>query len=193
MNLVRRATLIVLACVVLELPAYAQSVPFAGVMAGFNESHFASSPKNDGKTDPGVMVGGYVVFRRDKGFKIQPEIQFAEHREDVAFGGHMVRYSTNYINLGLMTRLKLFKGFYTTQGPQISLPVRSKLDLGTATVDIKDDTTWDFTLPAGVGRQFGRVGVEGRYEAGLRRVEKAPLGNFIKRERAFTIFATLGF
>src|SRR5262245_7104414 len=103
MNLVRRACFFVTALVVLQQSAFAQnSAPSTGIMVGLNESHYASSPKNEGKTDPGVTIGAFAVFLRDKAFKIQPEVQFAEHRDDVAFGGSFARYSINYINLGLM-------------------------------------------------------------------------------------------
>ena len=87
----------------------------------------------------------------------------------------------------------MFKGLYTSQGPQFSFPVKSTLDLGgTTKVDVKTNINWDFSIIAGVGRQFGRVGFEGRWDAGLKRVEKGPLGNFIKRNRAITILANIG-
>jgi hypothetical protein len=175
-----------------EQVAYAQDAPAVGVMVGGNLSYFATSPENETTKKPGVMIGVFGALRRDRSLKILPELQFAQRRVDVKFGNSTSSFTTSYLNLGLMTRLKLFKGIYTTQGGQFSFPMRSKLDLGAAVVDIKDNISWDFSIPAGVGRQFGRVGIEGRWESGLKRVEKAPLGNFIKRNRAITLFAIVG-
>lgn len=194
MTLLRRAGLTVLALLTMHQAAYAQDdAPGAGAIVGFNSAYFASSPKNDGSSKPGLVLGAFALLRKDKMLKIQPEIQFAQRRADVLFNKTSVGFSTNYLNLSLMTRLKLFKNLYSTQGPQFSFPLRSKMDLGTSKVDIKDNVNWDFSIPAGVGVQAGRMGIEGRWESGLKRVEKGPLGNFIKRNRAITVFATIGF
>lgn len=192
MKIVRLACVFAAVLVVSQQAAYAQDAPAVGVMVGVNESYFATSPKNDTSKKPGAMIGVFAVLRRDKGFKILPELQFSQRKVDVKLGSSTASFSTGYLNVGLMTRLKLFKGLYTSQGGQFAFPLRSKLELGGTSVDIKDNMNWDFSIPAGVGRQFGRVGIEGRYDSGLKRVEKGPLGNFVKRNRAITIFATLG-
>lgn len=193
MKIGRLVCLFVAVLVISGQAAFAQDAPAVGVMIGVNQSYFASSPKNKTDKKPGVMIGAFGILRRDKNFKIVPEVQFSQRRVDVAFGGATTSFATSYLNLGLMTRLNLFKGLYTTQGAQFSFPLRSKLDLAGSTADIKDNINWDFSIPAGIGRQFGRVGIEGRWDSGLKRVEKAPLGNFIKRNRAITIFAYVGF
>lgn len=193
MKIGRLVCLFVAVLVISGQAAFAQDAPAVGVMFGVNQSYFASSPKNKTDKKPGVMIGAFGILRRDKNFKIVPEVQFSQRRVDVAFGGATTSFATSYLNLGLMTRLNLFKGLYTTQGAQFSFPLRSKLDLAGSTADIKDNINWDFSIPAGIGRQFGRVGIEGRWDSGLKRVEKAPLGNFIKRNRAITIFAYVGF
>lgn len=193
MKIARLVCLIVAVLTVSQRAAFAQAAPAAAVMVGVNQSYFATSPKNDTDKKIGVMIGAFGILRRDKNFKIIPEVQFTQRKVDVAFGNSTASYSTAYLNLGLMTRLNLFKGLYTTQGGQFSFPLRSELKLTSGTADIKDNVQWDFSIPAGLGRQFGRVGIEGRWDSGLKRVEKAPLGNFIKRNRAITIFAYVGF
>lgn len=193
MKIVRLACLLVAVLAVSRQAAFAQDAPAAGVMVGINQSYFASSPKNDTDKKIGVMIGAFGILRRDKNFRILPEVQFSQRRVDVAFGSTKASFSTAYLNLGVMTRLNLFKGLYTTQGGQFSFPLRSEMELASGSADIKDNVQWDFSIPAGIGRQFGRVGIEGRWDSGLKRVEKAPLGNFIKRNRAITIFGYIGF
>jgi hypothetical protein len=193
MKLVRRASLFVFAFLLLQQAAYAQEGPAAAVFVGANQSYFATSPTNETNAGTGVLVGAFVLMRRDKFLQIQPELQFQQRSSEVLFGSSFSEFSTNYVNVGLMTRLKLFKGLYTTQGAQFWFPVRAKLGLGGKDVDIKDNIASDFSIPAGVGRQFGRIGIEGRWDAGLKRVEKAPLGNTTKRNRTIEIFAIIGF
>ena len=194
MKLVRLAGLCLVGLLLSQHVAYAQSAPAAGVLIGFNESYFATSPKNNTDPKPGMMVGAFGILRKDKGFKIQPEISFTQRRVDVTYGSGTTGYSTNYLNLGVMTRLKLFKGLYTSQGGQFSFPLRAKLDLVGTKVDVKDNIQWDFSIPVGVGKQFSkRFGFEGRWDSGLKRVEEAPLGNFVKRNRAIEFMALVGF
>jgi hypothetical protein len=193
MKIVRFVCIFAAVFVVCQREAFAQDAPAFGVMVGVNESYFATSPKNETDKKPGALIGVFGVLRRDKGFKILPELQFSQRKVDVKLGNSTAAFSINYLNVGLMSRLKLFKGFYTTQGGQFSFPMGAELELASATVDIKDNINWDFSIPAGLGRQFGRVGIEGRWDSGLKRVEKGPLGNFIKRNRAISIFAIVGF
>jgi len=193
MKMVRFVCLFAAVLVISPQAAFAQDAPAFGVMVGVNQSYFATSPKNETHKKPGALLGVFGVLRREKTFKILPEAQFSQRRVDIKFGGSTASFSTSYLNLGVMTRLSLFKGLYTSQGAQFSFPLRSTLELGGTTVDIKDNINSDFSIPAGIGRQFGRIGIEGRWDSGLKRVEKGPLGNFIKRNRAITVFAYVGF
>lgn len=194
MKMVRLVCLFAAVLVMTPQAAFSQDSTGFGVMAGLNRSYFATSPENETHKQTGAMVGVFGILRADKNFKILPEAQFSQRRVDVVFGSSTSAFAIDYLNLGVMTRLNLFKGLYTSQGVQFSFPLRAELELGgTSTVDIKDNVSSDFSIPAGLGRQFGRVGIEGRWDSGLKRVEKAPLGAFIKRNRAITVFAYIVF
>lgn len=183
-----------LAAVVLSAGvANAQDAPAAGLMAGFNQSYFATQPDSETSAKQGFLIGAFGVIRRDKAVKIQPEVQFSQRRVEVNYAGTETTYSTSYLNLGLMIRTNLFKGVYSVQGPQFSIPVRSSLKVPTATADIKDNINRDFSLVVGVGKQFDRLGIEGRWDSGFMRVEDVPLGGFVKRNRALTFVAIVGF
>ena len=175
--------------------AFAQTqdnTPAVGIMAGVNQAYFATSPKSATSTKSGVLLGAFAVLRRDKAIKIQPEVQFSQRRAEVTYSLIDTTYSTSYLNLSLLARLKLYKGFYTTQGPQFSIPVRASLKVPGGTADIKDNIGKDFSLIVGLGHQFGRFGIEGRWDSGFMRVEKIPLGGFVKRNRAITVMGTVG-
>jgi len=45
----------------------------------------------------------------------------------------------------------------------------------------------------GLGQQFGRIGIEGRWDSGLKGIEEVPIGGSVKRNRAFTFIGILGF
>jgi hypothetical protein len=174
--------------------AFAQSqdqAPAVAAIVGINQSYFAASPSGETNMKTGAMVGVFGVMRRDKGFKIQPEAQISQRRVGVVFGGEETEYALTYLNLTLNTRLHVFKGVYTTTGPQFSIPVMASWKILGEEADIKDNITWDWSIVIGVGKQFGRFGLEGRWDAGFRGIEEVPVGGFVKRNRAITIFGII--
>lgn len=193
MKVVRGTFVFLFALVISAGSALAQDAPAVGAMAGVNLSYFSVSPSGDTSIKPGFVLGGFAVFRRDKMFKIQPEVQVSQRRVEVTYAGTDTTYSATYLNLGLMFRTKLYKGLYTTQGPQFSVPLRASLKVPGGTADTKDNIAKDFSLVVGLGQQFGRVGIEGRWDSGFKRVEKVALGGFVKRNRAITLMTTVGF
>lgn len=168
------------------------TTPAVGIMAGFNQSYFAVSPAGETNAKQGLFLGGFAVFLRDKFVKIQPEIQFSQRRVGVDYGDANTIYSTNYMNLGLLARMKLFKGLYSTQGVQFSFPVSSTITIAGTDADNKDNIADDISIVIGVGHQFGRIGIEGRFDSGFKAVEEVPI-SFIKRNRAFTFVGIVGF
>lgn len=172
--------------------AIAQVTPKVGVFAGFNQSWFASSPSAETEAGQGYLLGGFAVLRRDKFLKIQPEIQISQRRAVVPLRGADYDYSTTYFNLGLHLRTKVYKSLYSTSGVQFSTPIRATLAAPSATADYKYNMGKDISLTFGFGQQFGRIGIEGRYDTGLKANEEAPLFGFVKRNRAITIMGIVG-
>ena len=188
-----RAGSLFLCALFFSTAAFAQDAPAAGAFVGFNQAWYSTQPENATEKKPGLLVGGFAVLRRDKALKIQPEVQFSQRRVGVTYSGDDQLHTNSYINLSLLVRTNLFKGIYSVQGPQFSIPVQGKLTIDDVDLDLKDNISPDISLLVGFGRQFGRIGVEWRYDAGLRRVEDVPLGNFVKRNRAFTFLGIVGF
>ncbi len=172
--------------------ASAQDATRIGVFGGFNQAYFATTEGGESSAKQGYLVGAFTVFRRDKGLKLQPEIQVSQRRIGVTYARIDTLYETTYVNLSFLLRTKLFKGIYSTQGPQFSFPIQASLTVPGGTADTKDNTASDFSLVIGFGRQFGRIGFEGRWDAGFKQVEKIPLGGFIKRNRAITFMGIVG-
>jgi hypothetical protein len=194
MRFVRLACFALVALLALSGAAYAQETPSAGVFVGMNHSYFSTNPENDTTAKNSLVVGAFAVLRKDKGLKIQPEVQYSQRRVGVDFNGTEVPFSIDYLNMSLMTRLKLYKQLYTSTGVQFSIPLKGEMELAGKAVDVKDNIKSDISIPVGVGVQINkRIGIEGRWDAGLKSVEEAPLGNTVKRNRAITFMALIGF
>lgn len=189
-----RATLLLLMALTASTGvAFAQETPAAGIIAGINQSYFATSPSGETDANTGYIFGAFAVFFRDGYFKLQPEFQVSQRKVTADFAGIDTVYDTTYINAGLLLRLKLYKGLYSTQGVQFGFPTSSKLTVPGGTADNKTNINNDVSLVIGVGQQFGRIGIEGRWDSGMKEVEEIPLGGFIKRNRAITFVGIIGF
>lgn len=179
----------------LAASSMAQSAPTPafGAFAGVNQSYFATQPKNPTNAKQGFVVGAFGVLRRERAIKIQPELQITQRKVEASLANVFQTSVTTYASLGLLLRTNLFKGIYSTQGVQLMLPVVSTLDINGVELDLKDNINQDVTLIVGLGRQFGRIGIEGRWDSGFKAIEKAPIGNFVKRNRAITVIGIVAF
>jgi hypothetical protein len=173
--------------------AFAQETPAGGAFVGVNQSYFSTQPKNETNAKQGLVAGVFGVLRRDKAIKVQGELQYTQRRVDVAYANVFQTHVNSYVSVGLLARTNLFKGIYSTQGLQFMLPIGGSLNIGDTDLDLKDNINSDITLVVGFGRQFGRIGIEGRYDSGFKRVEDAPIGNTVKRNRALTLLGIVGF
>jgi hypothetical protein len=189
---IARFGLIVFAVAICASTAYAQDAPAGGAFVGFNYSYFTTQPELDTNPKADLVVGAFGVLRRDKALKIQPEVQFSRRSVDVLLDDYS-KQQTSYVNLGLLLRMHLYKGLYSVQGPQFMIPVASSLTLDGRDFDVKDNINSDISLVVGVGQQFGRIGIEGRWDAGFKRVEDVPVGGSVKRNRAITVIGILAF
>lgn len=169
------------------------TTPAFGAFAGVNLSNFATQPKNPTKAGQGLVIGAFSVFRRDSAIKIQPELQVTQRKVEASYANVFQTSSTTYVSMGLLVRTNLFKGLYSTQGVQFMIPVVSTLDISGVELDLKDNINQDITLVVGLGRQFGRIGIEGRWDSGFKAIEDAPIGNFVKRNRAITVLGIVAF
>lgn len=193
MKAFRASWLFLIALAVSAGVATAQDTPRVGIFAGVNQSYFATSPSAETEAGQGLVVGGFAVFLRDKYLKIQPEIQISQRRAVVPSGGVDSEYSTTYFNVGVILRMKLFKDLYSTSGVQFSTPIRATLGVPGSTADYKYNMANDISLVIGVGQQFGRIGIEGRWDSGMKGVEEVALFGFVKRNRAITFVGIFGF
>ncbi len=142
-----------------------------GVKAGANASYLTHS-ELDIKT--GVALGGFLNYRFNKTLSLGTELMFSQQgvkiREEGRFLNESMEYNTadyykayklNYLNIPLMAKVNLYKGFYTNAGVQMGILLQDiyKLDVEgmdehdkkTSLSDYKDVTPMDFGMNVGLG------------------------------------------
>src|SRR5262245_26060036 len=70
------------------------------VFGGFNQSYYATVEGGEAKAKQGYNVGAFALLRKDKGLKIQPEIQFSQRRVNVVYSRIDTTYDVQYFNMG---------------------------------------------------------------------------------------------
>jgi hypothetical protein len=163
----RRLQSIVLALVVLgaATPAFAQTAGKSfGITAGFGAGYGTVPNGHSRKMEPTVNGGVMALLPLSANWAFQPELKW-DHRK-LTTGG--ISTNMNYVSIPLLFRNK-FRGVYMVQGIAIN-PVMSASILD---VDFKDAIrTPDVSIIIGVGKRFDRWSLEGRWETGLRTVQK---------------------
>lgn len=174
-----------------------------GAKAGLNVATITGDVSDDVTMKIGAHVGGFVkIGLMDKLF-LQPELLFsmqgAKTEDYWSYGGGEFEreennYNLSYINIPIMGRYYIVKGFNVEFGPQLGILVAAKSkykysetfengfgDLETysesRTVDIKSSLeTIDIGLNIGAGYDFtDHMGVNLRYNFGLTDIDKFAL------------------
>lgn len=160
-----------------------QSVRF-GLKAGLNLATLQGDVSNPSMR-PGALFGVTAEFRISDKFSIQPELLYSMQGvvEDVnedLFGEIISGEGTtklDYLNLPILAKTKLSKGFTVEVGPQIGLLLSAKIKYDmtyqgeniSGTEDIsKEVKSVDFAFNAGFGYELpSGVFFQGRYSLGL--------------------------
>jgi len=159
--------LISLCLVSFVLTASAQKFS-AGLKGGVNISNFTGGNFDDldKKALLGFHAGGFLSFGIGNIY-LQPELLVstagAKFGEDV----NDESLKITYLTLPIMVKYKMTSGFYLEVGPQVGFKLGE--DVGDQTLD-EFAKNLDLSLGAGLGYQFGGVGIGGRYLVGLSKV-----------------------
>ncbi len=149
------------------LPALAQSTqdPRGGIEIGAGATYLTVPKGTSRSMGAGFMAGAFAVAPITSMYKLQPEIHYEYRRSKVAGADR----TFGYISIPILLRMSLFKGLYIIEGPGLHVPVRAKV----AGQNVKANTkSPDVSIVIGVGKRVGKIGLEGRWDSGIRTVQK---------------------
>lgn len=188
---------IILTVVALSAFGWANAQQFKfGPKAGINISTFTGDDVSDDVSMKiGFHIGGVAEMKLTDKFSIQPELLVSfqgaetEYRENYFFDDDYYLYENKlnliYVNIPVMAKYYIVKGFNVEAGPQLGILVSAKnkqeitSNVGgisyneSETVDVKDGfKTVDFGVNIGAGYDFPNgIFVGARYTVGLSNVE----------------------
>lgn len=180
--------IILLAIVLLGYSVNAQQEVKFGPKAGVNFSTISNVP--NAKMLTGFYVGAVAEIKFDDKFSIQPELMYSSQGakydysvELVGISGTHFRDKLDYINIPILAKYYIYKGFSVELGPQFGFLVNAE-SKGEATVngntvknnrDIKDEVN-SFNFGIGAGLAFDLSNgffINARYNFGITNVGKS--------------------
>ena len=179
----RRAVLVVLALVSFASSAAAQG---AGIKVGPTFAKF-SSDALDFKTRTGMHAGLFVGGSRDQVLGLQTEFNWLRKNSETE-AGQQIRI--DYLQIPVLLRLNggsssaSGPAVYGIVGPAIELKIADEIE--GITLDDGFEGA-DVSLVFGGGVEVARIIIEGRYEKGLRRINKTFSDLSDIKTQAFTI------
>jgi hypothetical protein len=190
-------------------PVFAADPPSYGVEAGANLTTVGLSGPDtvgvDSAGKAGMIVGGFVSVPVAPRVAIQPEAVYVRANTKLSASGFSATTVYDAVEVPVLAKFDLTSmkraTFYAVAGPGFRFTTRAKLtdqiENGTPQPDedIKDTTTSvDVSFVVGAGVMFGKFGVEGRYDGGLRNLNSdTDASTFKLKARTGTILVRWSF
>ena len=190
-------------------PSYAQVG--GGVLGGANFSKGKISGQDaegvETKSQTGLIVGGFLTVPLGSSVTMMPEVAYSRKPFKIEFSDGVDSFSQK-IKLDFISIPVLFKfgpqggGFYVVAGPGFNFRTKAKATDSEfngqpepeGNEDLKDQTeSFDLSLLGGAGFAMGNFGIEGRYDHGLRNLNKEDDEDFKVKTRAFTVMVKIYF
>ena len=195
-----RVTSLVLVMLLMSGTAAMAQNKGAGFKIGVNFADLKIDTSEEAEADRrvGVVGGVFYVFPIAPQFSFQPEWLYAQRGakdpENSDFG-----FDLDYFEVPLLLRWDSTSSGQSTfnlfAGPSINFRHRARSEDDEGDVDIRDQVEKiDFHLVFGAGVEIGRFLIDGRYNLGLREVNKdAEEDDFSVKHRGFSIMAGFRF
>ncbi len=145
-----------------------------GIKAGLNFANQTGDDVEDNSMLTALHGGVYATFNFGDRLAFQPELLLNATGTTYDFGNDgKVDFKTTYVSVPLMLLFKLNETFNIQAGPQLSFLTKAELTDGDTSIDFSDEvepTEWGANI--GLGLNFGKLNVTGRYCIGLSNIAK---------------------
>jgi hypothetical protein len=176
----------------------------AGFRIGVNFSSPAVDPDPgddfplEGRT--GIVGGVFYVFPVAPHFSIQPEWLYSQKRAEVTFPGEgTTKFDLDYFDVPILLRWDSTQAaassFNVFAGPSFNWRHRARAEGPEGDEDIREDIERiDLGLVLGAGIEAGRFVLDGRYQFGLKDINKeSDEEGFTIKHRVFSVSAGVRF
>lgn len=161
--------LILVMTLAFAVAANAEGTTF-GIKAGVNFANIAGDDTGDLNSLTGFVGGGFAAIPMSPTLSIQPEVFYSQKGAKYEELGTDVSLKLDYIDIPVLLKFTMAgegtKPFFLF-GPSIGFSVSSKVSAGDVSMDLDGVASTDFGLVFGIGVNFQKFLIEGRYGLGL--------------------------
>jgi hypothetical protein len=161
--------LILILAMAFAVTANAQGTVF-GIKAGVNFANISGDDTDGLSSLTGFVGGGFVDIPMSPTISIQPEVFYSQKGAKIDDLGTDVSIKLDYIDIPVLFKYTMAgesaRPFFLF-GPSIGFSASSKLSADGVSEDLDNVASTDFGLVFGIGVNFQKFLIEGRYALGL--------------------------
>ena len=187
--------LILVMTLAFAVAANAEGTAF-GIKAGVNFANIAGDDVDDLNSLTGFVGGGFVDIPMSPTFSIQPEVFYSQKGAKYEEMGTDVSIKLDYVDIPVLLKFTMAgesaRPFFLF-GPSVGFSVSSKLSVNDESFDLDGVASTDFGLVFGIGVNFQKFLIEGRYALGLSNVNDDEAVSGSNNNTAFQLMLGYGF
>lgn len=146
---------------------FAQKWDF-GVKGGVNIATIVGDETSGTDSRTSFYVGGFTQVELSDKFAFQPEILYSSQGVEGNENGFDMTLKLDYLTIPLMAKYYITENFTLDVGPQLGFLLQADAETMGISVDFKDYMkNFDFGLNFGLGYEFDKFAINGRYNVGL--------------------------
>ncbi len=187
--------LILVMTLAFAVAANAEGTAF-GIKAGVNFANIAGDDTGDLNSLTGFVGGGFVDIPMSPTLSIQPEVFYSQKGAKYEEMGTDVSIKLDYIDIPVLLKFTMAgesaRPFFLF-GPSIGFSASSKVSAGDVSMDLEGVASTDFGLVFGIGVNFQKFLIEGRYGLGLSDINDDETITQSNNNTAFQLMLGYGF
>jgi len=187
--------LILILTLAFAVAANAEGTAF-GIKAGVNFASIAGDDTDDLNSLTGFVGGGFVDIPMSPTLSIQPEVFYSQKGAKYEELGTDVSIKLDYIDIPVLLKFTMAGESarpYFLFGPSIGFSASSKVSANGQSMDLDGVASTDFGLVFGIGVNFQKFLIEGRYGLGLSDINDDETVTQSNNNTAFQLMLGYGF
>lgn len=187
--------LILVLTLAFAVAANAEGTAF-GIKAGVNFANIAGDDTDDLNSLTGFVGGGFVDIPMSPTLSIQPEVFYSQKGAKYEELGTDVSIKLDYVDIPVLLKFTMTgEGArpYFLFGPSLAFSVSSKVSADGESMDLDNVASTDFGLVFGIGVNFQKFLIEGRYGLGLSDINDDETVTESNNNTAFQLMLGYGF
>lgn len=165
--IMKKNLLMIVAMLLSSSALLAQSWDF-GLKGGLNFATIVGDDTSGTDTRTSFYLGGFAEVKLSDKFAFQPELLYSSQGVKGSEDGFDMTLKLDYLTIPLMAKYYVADKFSLDFGPQLGFLLKADAETMGVSVDFKDYVkSFDFGLNLGLGYEFNKFFINGRYNIGL--------------------------